>query len=302
MISAIRGLLFRRLPLIPGQGKWTKCGPCVDVILLGLWLHGVMIMLLTFVFGGQMKGLVFKSSSDDDQDFVQEMAWSHSNETKTNYNTNQKKYKKHKTKHKTKHKDKKTKTIKMAWAEVAGKRMKKTLRFYQDSDLQPKLSSYAIIKEGTRFLTAGFLRCSRSTGDTHHYPRICDYASACFSRVTVVLQYYSQLLAGKGKRLALLFAAAGCSCLAAWLETPVGQRIGLLLHHGAVVAATWVHTRHARVFKKFPWRLARIVDPRLSYAVRLGVSQEVYDACSKCLDKYMTRRIQAEIEDACRSK
>ena len=40
-------------------------------------------MLLTFVFGGQMKGLVFKSSSDDDQDFVQEMAWSHSNETKT---------------------------------------------------------------------------------------------------------------------------------------------------------------------------------------------------------------------------
>ena len=172
----------------------------------------------------------------------------------------------------------------------------RTLEFFSDCSTQGTLTAVAIVKEATRFVTAGFLRCARAYDDTRHLPRLCDYVTPCFSGITVVLQYLSLLLSGRGKRLALSFAATH-SCLADWLSTSTGQRYGTLLRQALMTAASWTFARHGRIFRKFPWRLAVIVDYRLPLAYRQQVFSEVTDGCELCLDQYMTRRIRMDIID-----
>ena len=108
------------------------------------------------------------------------------------------------------------------------------------------------------------------------------------------MQYLSQLLMGAGKRLALLWGVRH-TCLVDWLATDLGKQIAQILHQGLVVAATWISARHGWC-KKFPWRLAVIVDRRLEYSHRQRVASEVAFGCPKCKDPYMTRRIQEDID------
>jgi hypothetical protein len=121
------------------------------------------------------------------------------------------------------------------------------------------------------------------------YPYLMDYVSQEFSRVTVVLQYYSLLLRGEGSRLQLLWRQSRCSSFEAWLRDFPGMANQLA---GALtLAASLVHRRHQVLFSSWPWRLAQIADGRLSLARRQDTAQL---ACSQekcCADPWFLRRI-----------
>ena len=70
-------LVLRTLPTVPCAAKWTKVGPCLDVVVTGLWVHNVLATLMRLAFkikGAAMPGLGFIQGGHDQQ-FVEELAW-----------------------------------------------------------------------------------------------------------------------------------------------------------------------------------------------------------------------------------
>ena len=41
MTAALKATVFHHRPLVPSVNKWTKLGPCCDVLVFGVLLHGV---------------------------------------------------------------------------------------------------------------------------------------------------------------------------------------------------------------------------------------------------------------------
>jgi hypothetical protein len=42
MTAALKATVFHLRPVVPALNKWTKLGPCCDVLVFGVMLHGVM--------------------------------------------------------------------------------------------------------------------------------------------------------------------------------------------------------------------------------------------------------------------
>ena len=140
------------------------------------------------------------------------------------------------------------------------------------------------------------MRCGKTVQNPHRWPKLCDFVSAKFSRVWIVLQYFSMLLRGRGRRLALLYGADGCASMQDWLATARGKVLAKRLLHGVLVASSWIHARHACTFQEWPWRLASICDLRLPYAERLAIAVEFFKSHSCDLDCYMGRRLQLKLQ------
>lgn len=151
------------------------------------------------------------------------------------------------------------------------------------------LVTMAIVKEPLRWLTSGFLRCARRLRHPCTYPYIMDYVSQEFSRVTVVLQYYSLLLRGQGSRLQLLWRQCGCSSFEAWVVS--FPEMAHQLAGALVLAASLVHRRHHVLFSSWPWKLAQIADGRLSLARRRETAQLACSQQKCCADPWFLRRI-----------
>jgi hypothetical protein len=205
--EAIKKFILRTLPPVPSQGKWTKSGPCLDMLLAGLWTHRVLVLLMDMAFKKMNKGMAFRVGENDDQLFVEEMAWQ----------------------------------------QVAGGRLNRSLAFLSAAETPVILTILAICKEVTRWWTAGFLRCAKGLRDPQRFPRLCDYVTDETSRVTWGLQYCACLLSGKGRRLLLLVATADKPSLQDWLQDCYEH--ARLLERTLLAMSCWAYRRHAVVFK-----------------------------------------------------
>ena len=131
---------------------------------------------------------------------------------------------------------------------VAGVRFKRAVQFVNSPTTRQRLTVMAVVKEGLRFLTSRFLRCACAVQHPCKWPKLCEFVSSATSPAWLVLQYFSQLLSGRGRRLQLLFRADGKDSLESWLAAPTSRFVAQHLVRGVLTAASWTHCRHARVF------------------------------------------------------
>lgn len=170
-------------------------------------------------------------------------------------------------------------------------RMRRALDFVSCPDTPVVLTSMALVKEGLRWLTSSFLRCGRAAKDPRH-PRLLDYASAPFSRVAAVLQYFAVLLTGQGSRWELVLGVSQCRTLDDWLRKHPAHAKNVT--RAIFAAASWTHRRHEFLLK-WPWKAAAIADCRLSDARRRAVAQDLWDTPPCCLDALFSRRLRSQV-------
>ncbi len=249
--NAVIGFLFRTVPQVPALSKWTKTGPCCDVVLAGLWCHGALRLVMDQAFqGSRLAG--FNIHVDQDQAYVEETMWE----------------------------------------AVAGVRLTKSLGFVRDPQTMPLLTIMAIVKEGLRWLTSGFLRCARAVRHPCEHPRLMDWVVPEFSRVTAVLQHYSHLLSGESSRLALLWGAAAEVSLDAWIVK--NPSLALVLERSLLVASTWCFRRHELYFHTEPWILASVADRRLPMERRWQIAQAFCARAPCCHEPFFGARLASE--------
>ena len=97
---------------------------------------------------------------------------------------------------------------------------------------------------------------------------MCDFVNVSRSIVTRVLQYLAYLLTGLAPRLALL------------CDDPESFE---LLWQATEVASCWIHERHL-CGMSWPWRLALLIDSRVSRAEKLGILEEFKRVPDEALD------------------
>ena len=175
-----------------------------------------------------------------------------------------------------------------------------------------------------------FFRCAASVQHPCAHARLLDFVSDEFSRITVVLQYYAQLLRGRGERLRLLWEAANqlligfrvrasefswsCRCVCSlapsrwcthisncWLKAAGCQSYeswfekhrdhALKFVTAVSLAMCWVWRRHAVLFASWPWKLASLSDNRLTRVQRARIARDAMNTPLCCADPYFLRRI-----------
>ena len=103
------------------------------------------------------------------------------------------------------------------WHEVGGKRLKKGMAFASDPSRAIDLTVWAIVLEPIRKLHFFAMGCKAAQAKDI---ALCHLLSSRGSIVVQVLQYLSDLLAGRGRRLQLLWrVVARCSSYQEWLAS-----------------------------------------------------------------------------------
>ena len=92
------------------------------------------------------------------------------------------------------------------------------------------------------------------------------------SMSTACLQYLASLLAGKPRRLMLLWRPAQEESFEAWFETHVDQV--LQLRRLVLLVSASLYRNIVKVVDCFPWRLCSLADARLPATTRARIAAE----------------------------
>ena len=131
-------------------------------------------------------------------------------------------------------------------------------------------------EEPLRFITFGFLACARIVKSPCRWPKLCDYVYPPFSDITTVLQYYSQLLRGSGRRLRLLYGLDGHASSEAWLAAPTNRPLAPAFVRTTLSGNTWTRRRQAVYFADLPWLWAVLPDTRVPLSYRRPTSMIIH--------------------------
>lgn len=242
--------ILRVVPVVPSAGNWTKSGPALDIVLGGLWCHGIWGALTRFAFGAKAKGHLKGMSlmQEHDVHYVEEIAWQ----------------------------------------EVAGVRLAKTLKFLGGDTLEI-LTSIAVVREPLRFITSGFLRSGRAVRRPDSPPSLFEWMIPKLSRVFVALQYFANFLEGRGSRWALVLQANKCASHRDFLAQR--YEVACNLTRGLCLAASWAHRRN-NFLPQWPWPLCLIADGRTGEAERSQTAHHLFTTPSCCLDALFARKLR----------
>ena len=177
---------------------------------------------------------------------------------------------------------------------VAGQRAAKFIAFSDNSTQMAIIVLYGIVLEPLRFLTKWLMLSSRQVSDSRMPPKLCTLTNPRCSPIRVIRQYYAGLLRGRSRRLILAWKKAGYSSLEEWNTREPKQ--AMLLKQLVLAADTWVYSRHADV-RRFPYKLANVVDKRLSWSDRLNVANHFQMVQACCLDEFGSRRLRQKLHE-----
>ena len=154
----------------------------------------------------------------------------------------------------------------------------------------------AITLEPIRYLMAFFMMSSHNKPRHNKPPRVCDLLLDNISPVIAVLQYFSTLLRrGAPGRLRLIWGREGDTSLAAWARRlPEKAR---LLRRMLLSGGAWVYKGHLIKINKFPWTLAKLIDPRVAWEAKekLVVDWAGKDLC--CVPPGVARWLRGRVVD-----
>ena len=161
--------------------------------------------------------------------------------------------------------------LKNKWHAVANKRVTVGKANISRDGFAEELAIFALVLEPLRWLTGWYLYFgSSSRRRAFRAPPLCTWTNEARSPVTRVLQYFSKLLAGRTSRLILLYKTGGYDTFEAWCRGR--PQLLAMFRIGIVTASTWIFRRFG--IKSWPWRLAQVVDPRLSIEERQEIADE----------------------------
>ncbi len=181
----------------------------------------------------------------------------------------------------------------LAWHEVAGKRLGRTMAFVENSETRTSVLIMAVVKEPMRLLTRAFLRCAKVVQNPCAWPKLLDFTSPGHSPVWMALQYLAHLVSGPGRRVRLLIGGCQCKDLQTFLREY--RPVALKLLRSTTCAASWVHCRQVAVLDSCPWTMSRLADSRLDERQRLRIATNI---CARpcCADEFFTRRCIADVQ------
>lgn len=258
MRRALVGLTFRAMPMVPVKTKWTKTLPCVIWFVLAVACLESLQVAWPVAFN-ELSVTVASLPRDAGGvvDHV-EMEQIH-------------------------------------WHAVQGSRARAGLAMIRDPRTPTKLLVLGLTMEVTMHLTRWFMK--RGAPSTRFRPSptsgLMDFVNLEQSPVTMVLQYFSAMLAGQAQRLKLLWLRDGSASWDEWASRhPDDLRE---LRHAITIAASWVHRRFWQTGMTYPWRLAGFADNRVSLAERQRRADEFWALPAEALDPFCSVRLRARL-------
>ena len=222
---AIVRLLHRTMPVRPVKGKWTKLGVCLDWWLLNLGVMNLMSKLWPCAYSAFMFQVkqVFEG---DGEGLVEDFDWHQVRSKRATF-------------------------IHGCLTEV----------------VTMSITIMCVVLEPLRHLTFWFLRRGSTFRRVRRQqlggapPPVCDLVSLQRSPATRVLQFYSMALAGKAKRLRLIWARSHDS-FESWTNDSDNAELRFLLRRSILCASSLVFSRFIVALCCVPWLWAKLVDYR----------------------------------------
>ena len=250
-------MCFRTLPGVPESGKWTKTGPCADYFKTTTCAIPLLPAVWHLAFGAFVKA----ESNEKTEALVVEESWLES----------------------------------VAWREATSKRVKRCGTFFLDAASPALLFIIGIVHEPIRYLTGYFLNAASLARRTNFSnPELCTFANPERSPITQVLQYFSELLSGRGLRLRLLVHLCKMGNFHAWAAA--FPNLLAALRRGVSVAASWIYRRIWIEGMCFPWRLVGCADNFLTADAQLAIFKEFLLFPLDRLDPHFSRKFRRFIE------
>ena len=149
VIEALMKTVLSKAPGCPAVNKWSKLGPCVDILMSGIVLHQILPRAFALMKrrGADMQGKA--RGDDDDGDYVAALDFS----------------------------------------ALQGKRFSAALAMLQDRQAHAAIICLVIVLEPLRAVTAWFMRAASQTIDPCSRPPILDLLNLPYSRIVHARQY-----------------------------------------------------------------------------------------------------------------
>lgn len=254
VVRALIRVVFSRAPSSPEVGKWTKLGASLDTILVGFLVCRIASVVYPLAFSkGMQDSLSAHSSVIADHSFMQDMHWQ----------------------------------------TVMGKRAKDSIELVTNVEKNLRLLALEIASEPLRILTRVFMSLSSEYPSDHpkSHPALCSMVTDKYSPITAMLQYLSAMCSRDAfGRWVLLLRASQCASMKDfWAKHTL---LALALRRCLLLVSSWIHARHYIRFNEFPWRLAKLGDPRLSEVERKGVVGFFAECRLCCIDEHFSRKLR----------
>ena len=255
IVRALLRTVFRHQPSSPELGKWTKFGPALDLIVAGGWCGDVFAACFRAAFGKGSNQSSGNRSGMADLEYMQDMHWH----------------------------------------EVKSKRATASVKLLDNQVVAAQFVVLTLANEPLRillrvlFIYAGVSANEPSDGAT--IPAFCHFVTSRFSPFAAMLQYIGSFLSvGSCPRLHLLLGKLGVdSERGLWA---LHRDRALELRRSMMRVAAGIHLRHQARVDRWPWLLARVVDPRLNYDERRKVSEDFMAVPPCCLDLKFGRKLR----------
>ena len=260
--QALKETVFRHKPTVPEVSKWTKLGPCLDSILLGMLVHRIFYVALSQVSvwheDGKDDDAAAAEPNDDDQEYL----------TAVNF------------------------------AKHRGIRHRVACAFLREPFHATAILILALCLEPHRFLSAWLMRRASDQDPCASPPMIVDLFNEAYSPVRHLLQYLATMSRGLCSRLILLWRSQGCGNFAEWCDAFPSQV--RLLRRTLLVASVTTDRRQARRAHKARNGicLLSLIDPRQPLAKKRHRADWFVSHRPCCLKPGFAREAWHSLSDA----
>ena len=266
---ALIEFIFHTPPTSPEIGKWTKIGPTLDRVSIGMGTHGIYAAVFEAAFAATKASRAKSASTGSTLGQLQDLAeQSHDHEF----------------------------LQETRWSEVRSKRAVKSVAFLTNPRSAVDVWLLSLALEPVRIIMRVLFICCRqdpscASQKAEHRPALFMFANKHASPVVAMLQYVSTFLSdGSVSRITVLVRLLGCESLADMFR----QHMDVVSHcrQLMLVTYTWLHRRNVQEFMAWPWKLAVIADERVPRKHRESIARECHMSCSTCLDPWFTLRFR----------
>jgi hypothetical protein len=261
IFMALLDTVFAAKPPVPSSIKWTRLGPCLDWVMSGSLICGILPAVYKRAFGELSASMLVKSNAllpgqHVGRDLRQDVDW----------------------------------------AQVFGKRVKEALSLLHSTDGRFSMLVLLVLMEPMRFFMQWVMNRSRLRKDKKRgVPPLFDLCWVEFSPLLLVRQYYSTLLNGDGIITRLIWQLYGCVSFDAWWRKfpllAVRFRRLILVAEASFFRKIW------KDYMTYPWQLCSVADLRIPLPHRLAAARRFLEMPICCLDEFFSYRLRAQNPD-----
>ena len=264
MEAAAKHVAFREMPATPALNKWTKLGPCCDVVLFGmLWHQGFLNAFGRLALGDLRAHAAAAAAAGADA----------GEPVDTQYLND------------------------LSFSAVQGRRYNMSASMLRDAASVVALTVLSLVLEPLRFVSSWLMRRARENEDPRALPPILDMWFSPRSPICIASQYLAtMLMTPSTPRLMFLWRPAACSSAQEWCERRTADM--RTLRRAILHAACWLHRRFTCRMREFPWKLVSLSDHRVPQAERAALANSFMTANPCCLHPGFARRLQSRVTEA----